>query len=188
MTSDLAPARRHGQGLTLVGYRGTGKSTVGRILAVRLNRTFLDADLELEAQAGLSIPAMFAAHGEAFFRAWEERVLADLTGRCPDAIVAAGGGAVLREANRRRIRDFGYVVWLTADPTVLADRLAADPRGVADRPALTPAGTLEEIREVLGSRIPLYRELADAMIETNDKTPDLVADLILDCWIGRGRP
>jgi shikimate kinase len=173
-----------GPGLALIGFRGTGKSTVGRILADRLNRKFLDADLEIEARAGRSIGSIFTEWGEAVFRDREERTLAELTSTFPDAIVATGGGAVLRESNRRRIRELGFVVWLRAEPAVLARRLESDRRGLVERPALTPAGTLAEIATVLEVRIPLYRELADAVLETGDKTPDEVADAILGHWEG----
>ena len=103
-------------------------------MADRLSRTFLDADLELETRAGRSISAIFAECGEAVFRDWEERTLAELIRGFPDAIVATGGGVVLRQQNRSRIRDFGFVVWLTAGPSVLARRLASDPDGLAARP------------------------------------------------------
>ncbi len=112
------PPGRPGQGLALIGYRGTGKSTVGRILADRLNRKFLDADLEIEARAGRSIRSIFTEWGEAVFRDWEEQTLAELTSAFPDAIVATGGGVVLREINRHRIRGLGFVVWLRADASV----------------------------------------------------------------------
>jgi shikimate kinase len=181
----LCPPGRPGQGLALIGYRGTGKSTVGRILADRLNRRFLDADREIEARAGRSIRSIFTEWGEAAFRDWEEQTLAELTSAFPAAIVATGGGAVLREINRQRIRGLGFVVWLRADACVLAHRLESDSRGLADRPALTPVGTLSEIATVLEVRIPLYQELADAVIETGDKTPDEVADVIVDRWPGR---
>jgi shikimate kinase len=168
--------------LALIGYRGTGKSTVGRILAERLNRRFLDADLEIEARAGRSIRSIFTEWGEAVFRDWEEQTLAELTSAFPDAIVATGGGAVLRESNRRRIRALGLVVWLKAEPRVLAHRLKSDGRGLAERPPLTPSGTLSEIATVLEDRIPLYQELADAVFETGDKTPEEVAAEILGRW------
>ncbi len=102
----------------------------------RSQRTFLDADLELEARAGRSVSAIFAEEGEPVFRDWEERTLAELIEQSPTAVIATGGGAVLREANRRRLRDFGFVVWLTAEPAELACRLRSDPRGLAARPAL----------------------------------------------------
>jgi shikimate kinase len=168
--------------LALVGYRGTGKSTVGRILADRSNRTFLDADLTVEARAGRPASEIFALFGEPIFRDWEERALAELIEAFPTAIIAAGGGAVLREANRRRLRDFGSVIWLTAEPAELARRLESDPRGVAARPALTAHGTIAEIARVLELRTPLYHEVADAVIDTGGKSPDQVAAAILACW------
>ena len=86
---------------------------------------------------------------------------------------------MLREANRRRLRDFGFVVWLTAEPAELARRLESDPRGLAERPALTADGTIAEIAQVLDVRTPLYQEVADAVIETGGKSPDEVAAAIL---------
>ncbi|MGP0068289.1 MAG: shikimate kinase [Isosphaeraceae bacterium] len=178
-------SRGRGPGLVLIGYRGTGKSTVGRILAGRLGRIFLDCDLEIEARANRSIREIFAELGEPAFRDWEERTLAELTAGSPATVLATGGGAILRESNRRRLRDFGFVAWLTARPSVLACRLEADQRGLAERPALTSAGTLEEIVQVLRMRTPLYEGLADVAIETEEKSPDQVADSILDRWNSR---
>jgi shikimate kinase len=171
----------HPQSLVLVGYRGTGKSTVGRILAERLGLAFADADVELEALAGRPIPAIFAEQGEAAFRDWEERVLSDLCTR-RGAVLATGGGVVLRERNRSLIRSFGFVVWLTADPEVLAARLRADPRGLANRPSLTAEGTLGEIARVLGERTHLYRAVAHAIVDTNQRTPAQTAEAILELW------
>ncbi len=91
------------------------------------------------------------------FRDWEERTLAELIEQSPTAVIATGGGVVLREANRRRLRDFGFIVWLTADPAELARRLEADPGGLAARPALTADGTIAEIARVLEIRTPLYQ-------------------------------
>jgi shikimate kinase len=182
MTSDLARPSSNGHGLALIGYRGTGKSTVGRILARRLKRTFRDCDREIEARAGRSIRSIFSQSGESAFRDWEERILAELTADRPAIILATGGGAVLRETNRHRLRDFGFVVWLKAEPSEVARRLEADPRGLADRPALTLAGTLDEIVQVLEARVPLYQELADAVVETGERSPDEVADIILEFW------
>src|SRR5262245_49408300 len=166
MTRDLRPTSRRGQGLALIGYRATGKSTVGRILAERLDRPFLDSDLEIEAHAGESIGEIFAHQGEPVFRDWEEQVLARLTAANPEGIVATGGGAVLREANCRRLQSFGLVVWLTAVPSELARRLEADGCGLAGRPPLTVAGTVGEIAQVLQARAPFYEGIADAVIDT----------------------
>jgi shikimate kinase len=189
MTRDFASALPRGLGLALIGARGTGKSTVGRLLARRVHRRFLDLDPEIEARAGRSIRAIFTDWGEPAFRDWEERTLAAVTEANPGAILATGGGAVLRPVNRQRIRAFGFVVWLTADPDELARRLEADPRGLSDRPALTTAGTLGEIAQVLRQRSPLYRELAGAVVETGGKSPDDVVEAILACWTSpRERP
>jgi shikimate kinase len=171
---------RSGQGLALVGMRGSGKSTVGRILARRLALSFFDADVELEARVGRPIASLFAEEGESFFRDWEERVLAELTTRHPGSVLATGGGAVLREANRQRLRSFGLVVWLRADPAVASARLRADLRGLATRPALTSAGTLLEMADVLEARAPLYREVSRAIVETSGRTAEEVADAIMD--------
>jgi shikimate kinase len=170
------------QGLALVGTRGSGKSTVGRILAERLVRPFLDADVELEEKLGRSIAAIFAEDGEPLFRDCEQRVLRELTSACPDAILATGGGAVLREANRRTLRSFGYVVWLWADPAEALARLQADPGGLSSRPALTGAGTLAELAGVLEARTPLYQAVADARVDTSGRTSESVAEAILELW------
>ena len=187
MTREPASSRalRPGRGLALVGYRGTGKSTVGLILARQSQRNFLDADLELEARAGRSVSTILTEEGEPVFRDWEERILAELMEESPTAVIATGGGAVLREVNRQRLRDFGFIVWLTAEPDELARRLLSDPRGLAARPALSADGTIAEIARVLKNREPLYQELADAVIETGAKAPDEVAAAILELVRGQ---
>ncbi|MGC8643137.1 MAG: shikimate kinase [Isosphaeraceae bacterium] len=183
MTPEHKPRHRdpRGRGLALVGYRGTGKSTLGKILADRLRQPFLDADCEIEARAGRPITAIFALEGETAFRDWEEQTLSELVHSHPDAILATGGGAVLRESNRKLLLDFGLVVWLKAEPDELARRLLADPR-VADRPALTPAGTIAEISAVLEARRAIYHEIADVEIDTLGRTPEQIADWITELW------
>ncbi len=168
-----------GRGLALVGYRGTGKSTVGRILADRLNRRFFDADLELEARCGRSIVSFFAESGEPAFRDWEEQTLQLLVQSDPGAVLATGGGAVLRPSNRRLLIEFGLVVWLKADADEIASRLNADRLAGRDRPALTAAGSIAEISAVLADRASLYRDVADAEVETRGRSPHDVAELIL---------
>jgi shikimate kinase len=174
-----------GRGLSLIGLRGTGKSTVGRLVAARQGLAFADADTELEAVAGRTIGALFAEEGEPAFRDWEERVIATLTAR-PGLVLATGGGAVLREANRNRLRAYGPVVWLTAAPAALAARLEADARGLADRPALTPAGTVAELSDVLAARDRLYRELALFTVDTEGRTPEAVADALVTRLLAGG--
>jgi shikimate kinase len=171
-----------GRGIALVGYRATGKSTVGRILADRLGRPFADADREVEALAGRPIRSIFVEDGEPAFRDWEARVLADLADRVAGGVLATGGGAILLEGNRKLLRDFGFVAWLTADADTLARRLRSSRRGVDDRPSLTAAGTLAEIAGVLEARTPLYRGAAHASVETAGRTAEEVADAVLEAW------
>jgi shikimate kinase len=176
------------QGIVLIGYRATGKSTVGRIVAERLGRPFADADREVEAVAGRSIRSIFVEEGESAFREREAQVIEDLTERLAGGVLATGGGAILLESNRKRLRDFGFVVWLTADPETLTRRLLNSRRGVEDRPALTAAGTLDEISLVLEARTPLYRELAHASVATEGKTADQVASAVLEAWTRHHEP
>lgn len=173
------PLRR---GLALVGYRGTGKTTVGRMLAERLGWAFADADHELEARAGRPVAAIFAEDGESAFRDWEERVIADLAQR-EKTVIATGGGAILRESNRAALRSVGFVAWLTADPETLARRISTR---LATRPALTAAGTLGEIADVLAARTPHYRAVSDLEVETAHRTCREVADAVLRAWHGGG--
>jgi len=171
-----------GGGLALVGYRGTGKSTVGRLLADRLRRPFVDADDWIVERSGRTIRAIFEESGEPVFRDWEERVLREILVERPDAVVATGGGAVLREANRRLLQSFGLVVWLRAEPDELARRLEADAQTREARPSLTSAGTLREILDVLEVRTPLYRAVSHVEIDTQGKTPSVIVEEMLTQW------
>lgn len=177
----MTPAR-----LFLVGYRGTGKSTVGRCVATRLGWDFVDADDRLEAVAGQTIAEVFAAEGEAGFRDREAAVLVELS-RLENAVIATGGGVALRPANRDRLAD-GFVAWLTASPSVIWDRIAYDPESRARRPNLTAAGGLQEVQTVLATREPLYRAVADVIVPTEDRSPDEVAADILTAWAARPSP
>lgn len=180
--SEGEPANKGEGGLALVGYRGTGKSTIGRLLAERLRRPFIDADDMLVARAGRSIRDIFEESGEPVFRDWEERVLREIAADRPDAVLATGGGAVLREPNRRLLRSFGLVVWLKAEPDELARRLEADSQARHGRPSLTSAGTLQEILDVLEARTPLYQAVSHVEVNTQGKPPPEIVDEILDHW------
>lgn len=166
------------RGIALVGYRATGKSTVGRIVANRLGWEFEDADEALERRIGQSIASLFAEQGEGAFRDLEQATLADLTTRS-GLVLASGGGAVLREANRTALRRFGFVVWLSARPETLVDRLRRDP---ANRPALTAAGLLDEVASLLRQREDHYRSVADARIEVDEHSAEQVAEAVLASW------
>ena len=168
----------------LIGYRGTGKSTVARELAVRLEWDGVDADVLIEKRAGKSIAAMFAEEGEAAFRDLESQVVRELAER-PRTVVALGGGAVLRQENRRAIQAAGPVVWLTASVESILERLAADETTAGRRPNLTAAGGRAEIESLLAERTPLYRDCATLIVDTEGKTAAQVADEIKAALVTR---
>jgi shikimate kinase len=169
--------KRH---IYLIGYRGTGKTTVGQLLAARFGWPFVDADVYLEMHAGQTIKEIFANEGEAGFRARESGNLHELAGR-EQSVIATGGGIVLGEENRRMLCDTGYVVWLKAGPQSLSERIASDPTTSARRPNLTVGG-LAEIEQLLRVREPLYRAVADLEIDTEGQSPDALAEDILKKW------
>ena len=171
------------QRLILIGYRGTGKSAVGRHLAARLGWEFADADELVESNARKSIAAIFAAEGEAGFRNREAAALRELCGR-DRLVLATGGGAVLREANRELLRNAGFIAWLSSSPETIWSRLQGDPSTTSRRPNLTSSGGLEEIRLLLAAREPHYRDLAHFTAETDRASPEEVADAIFTAWNG----
>jgi shikimate kinase len=164
--------------LILIGYRGTGTSTVGQWLGLQLGWDWVDSDVEIELCAGKSIAEIFDEIGEAGFRDVESECLARLCTRTR-TIVAVGGGAILRGENRNALRAAGHVVWLRASPETIHQRLEADDTTVRRRPHLTRTGGLPEIHDVLTQRTPIYRECADLEVDTEGKTPKEVADEII---------
>lgn len=165
------------QRIFLVGISGSGKSTVGKALAARLGWDFADSDLEIEAQAGHSIPDLFRDEGEAHFRELESQVLNMLAEREP-TVVATGGGAVTSEDSRRAMSR-GFIVWLSISPAKAAERLAANPE-TEERPLLAgdPAGRLAAL---LDARIERYRE-ADAAIDVEGLSADQAVTEICQLW------
>jgi shikimate kinase len=171
MTNPTAP-------IFLIGYRGTGKTTVSRLLAGRLGFESIDADDQIERRAGKTIAAIFADDGEAAFRDLEATVMTELCRRT-QLVVAPGGGAVLREATRDAMRAAGPVVWLTASVDTISARLAADAATGDRRPNLTAEGGRAEIDAVLAERTPIYRACATFVVDTEGKSPAEVADEII---------
>ena len=164
--------------LSLIGYRATGKTTLARLLAERLGWDWLDADVEIERRAGKSIARIFADDGEPAFRALEAEVIANLCRR-DRLVLATGGGAPLRPENRRAMRAAGKVVWLTARAETIWDRMTSDATTHARRPNLTGGKPLTEIVELLKMREPIYRELADWVVDTEGRTPEALVEEIL---------
>jgi shikimate kinase len=162
----------------LIGYRGTGKTTVARLLAARLGWRSVDADELLEQRFGQTIRAIFDAEGEAGFRAKEAAVLDDLC-KLSRHVVATGGGVVLRPSNRAKLKAAGRVVWLTADAQTIWNRLQQDAATAERRPALTVGG-LAEVVELLDARQPHYRDCADVTIDAAAHAPERIVDVILE--------
>ncbi|OAI54073.1 shikimate kinase [Planctomyces sp. SCGC AG-212-M04] len=169
--------------ITLIGYRGTGKSTVGPQLAVRLGYVFLDADPEIERRAGKSIRQIFADSGEPEFRRLEAEFLAEQLHR-NHLVLAPGGGAVLNETTRQRMQSAGPVVWLTAPTDVIVQRMADDATSTERRPALTSLPPRDEIEQLLAKRTPLYAQAASITIETSGKRVDQIVEEILTALPG----
>jgi len=158
----------------LVGMMGSGKSTVGRIVASRLRRPFLDSDADVERRTGKSVPEIFAERGERAFRAEERAALGTVLACGVPSVVAVAGGAVLDPEVRRRVRSAGVVVWLDVAPSALFRRIGNG----AGRPLLgtDPAGTLARLDSI---RRPVYRELADVVIDVACRRPDAIAEEVV---------
>ena len=152
--------------ITLIGYRGTGKSTLASPLARRLDWDWIDADVELERRAGRTIKQIFDTDGEPEFRRLERELIAELLQR-DRLIVAAGGGAIINEATRRDLKTSGPVIWLQASAEAIERRLATDSTTGQRRPNLTSTGGREEIERLLAIREPLYRECATMTLTTD---------------------
>ncbi len=167
----------------LIGPRASGKTTVARLLAELLDWAWVDADAVLEQRAGRTIREIFAAEGEPAFRDLESVVLAEVCGQTR-AVVATGGGVVLRPENRARLRAAGRCVWLTADPATLWRRLQADATTADRRPDLSVGG-LNEVEELLRQREPLYRDCAGLAVDTARHAPHEIACMIRDWWQSR---
>lgn len=158
---------------------GAGKTTVGERCAERLARPFVDTDDVVEATARRSVQELFAEAGESAFRALERDAVRDATASPAAAVIACGGGAVLDPENRRRLREAGTVVWLRATPAVLAQRVDAD--GV-DRPLLASRGAVATLERLAVVRAAAYEAVADAVVDTDGRTVDEVADAVLEVY------
>jgi len=151
----------------LIGYRCTGKTSAGKLLAAKLVWTIVDADQVIADQGGRSIAESITAVGWAAFREKECEVIARLSER-DRQVVATGGGAVIAPENVRRMRSSGKVIWLQASPDTIRRRMQADAGTAANRPSLTGQGSLEEIGAVLAEREPLYARAAHRLLATNE--------------------
>ena len=160
--------------IALIGLPGSGKSTVGRQLARRLQLPFYDSDRVIEERIGCSIKDFFAREGEEVFRDVEELVIDDLTQR-GNAVISTGGGAVLRSPNRQNLKARSQVVYLKSTPEELARRLKHD----TNRPLLQVGDPLTRLRELFAIRDPLYRETAHFTIETGRPSVATLVNMIV---------
>ena len=161
--------------IVLIGYRGTGKSTVGQVLAARLGRQLISTDAEIVKRAGRTIPEIVAMHGWEHFRDLESQVCQDVAALA-GAVIDTGGGAILRPENVEALRKSGELVWLTASVSTIAGRIGGD----TERPSLTGAKSfIEEIEEVLRERSPKYQAAADHVVATDGRSIEQIADDVL---------
>lgn len=172
--ADDALARLAGRPIALVGMMGAGKTTVGRRLAARLGRHFVDSDEEVEKAAGMTIPEIFASHGEADFRAGETRVIARLL-REPDIVLGTGGGAFINPDTRALIKGGAVSVWIKAEAELLFSRVSRR----SNRPLLKTANPRATLEALIAERYPVYAE-ADITVTSADVPQDQVAGEIID--------
>ena len=152
--------------IVLIGFRGTGKSTVGKHLANRLERDFIDSDKYVEDSTGKTIKHIFEEVGEEGFRKIEADVIAKLSGM-DNKIVAVGGGAILKKDNVSNLKDNGFLVLLEATPEIIHNRITQDEKTTQQRPSLTDKKPLDEIKHLLELREHPYKNAADYIINTS---------------------
>ena len=153
---------------------GSGKSTIGKLLASRLSLPFVDLDDLIVSQAGKTIPDIFQDEGEEAFRALESRLLAEVLMRDSEQVIATGGGVILSAENRALMKESGRVIWLDASPVVLAKRIAGD----SNRPLLDGVDPLFKMISLAAQRNPLYAEVADLRVDTERLSTQEAVDTI----------
>ena len=163
--------------IALIGFRATGKSTVGEILAIKMGRGFIDMDRRLVQDAGHDIAAWVKQHGWGSFRRAESGLLEVIRQR-EGLVVATGGGIVLDASNREALRKDFFTVWLKATQQTICARLNSDPETPLSRPALSCLPLDEEIGKMLSERAPLYSQVASLVVDTEGKKVARIADEI----------
>ena len=173
----------HRENIILVGLMGSGKTTIGRQLAKRLGRDFVDSDHEIEARTGVSIPTIFEIEGEEGFRRREAQVIAELVDE-PDIVLATGGGAVLAPESRRLLHEKGWVVYLNVPPVLLWGRTRND----RNRPLLQVEDPLARLESLYQTRDPLYREAAHYIVDGGRLPPSAITQLLMKEFSRRCTP
>jgi len=165
--------------IVLIGYRCAGKSSIGRLLAERLGWRFVDTDDLIERETGLKIEDIVSKRGWDGFRKIEKAVVKKVSD-LNECVISTGGGVVLDQENVKRLQENGWIVWLKASPEVIKKRMLEDKESGFIRPTLTGKDPVDEIKEVLGTRTPFYKEAADLVIETNTFSQERICDMILE--------
>ncbi len=164
--------------IALIGYRGTGKSEVGKLVAARLGLAYIGMDAAIVERAGMSIPEIVAEHGWPYFRDMESTEARELAVR-DNLVIDTGGGVIERPENVEVLQRNALIFWLKASVATIVSRIQGD----TERPALTSGKSFtEEVAEVLERRTPLYRSAARYEIDTDPLTPEQVADRIIEIW------
>lgn len=163
----------------LIGFRCTGKTTIGTIIAKKLKMEFIDADDELVRQQGEPISEIVEKYGWDHFREKESDIIKQISIR-DNHVVATGGGVILKKENIDCLKKTGTVLWLTASPETVKNRMLKDEKTKENRPSLTSKGLVEEIKETIETRAPLYAEAMDFKIDTDNDEVEVIANNILD--------
>ncbi len=164
--------------IVLIGYRCTGKTSIGKRLAARLGMAFYDSDAMIQEENGKTVQEIVTAGGWALFRAEERKIIAGLAlqDRC---VIALGGGAVLDRENLEAMKINGRILWLTADIDTILDRMAKDDATSPQRPPLLGCDNITETTLLLEERTPIYQAAADLVIDTHGRMVDDIVDLII---------
>jgi shikimate kinase len=162
--------------VALIGFMGTGKTVVGKVLAAKLGREFIELDAMIEKKAGKTIPEIFQQDGEIGFRELEIEVTKEVASK-KNAVIACGGGLVLNKINVDRMREECVIIYLTASPRVILERTSGDQD---ERPLLSVSDRAWQIKELLRFRQPFYERAADVKIDTSKLSTDSVAKLIME--------
>ena len=163
--------------VVLIGYRATGKSTVGRILSAKLKITFWDTDAMIEKSMAMPIKEIVALHGWDFFRAKERETIKYLTQK-EDGVIATGGGVVLDKENIKSLKLAGVIIWINAPLQDIIDRLKKDAQNIATRPQFTSGNIIQETIDIMRQRLPLYESAANHTVDTISKSAVQVAEEI----------
>ncbi|MBT3880962.1 MAG: shikimate kinase [Candidatus Scalindua sp.] len=164
--------------IVLIGFRGTGKSTVGRLLAKHLERVFVDSDKCIESSTGKTIKSIFEEDGEEVFRKIEADTIAELS-KADNNVISAGGGVVLKEDNVKNLKENGFLVLLEATPEIIHTRIALDEKATLQRPSLTDKTPINEIKHLISEREPAYKNAADYTVNTSYVScEDIVNEII----------